>query len=107
MSKEQYFEMCEAFGSEPLEHEIPADESDMCIEALQAFEVASFLPDRYDGFSGMYLGKDMGGIGVILDVLEIQDRYHVLLFLRVIIQEKMTQSAEQVKQKQKSTPGTP
>ena len=107
MSRDAYFEMCEALGAEPIESEIPVDEEDLCIEALQAFEVSSFLPDRYEGMSGMYLGKDMGGIGDILDVLGIQDRYHVLLFLRVIINEKIAQSAEQQKSKSKSTPGMP
>mgnify|MGYP000414444131 FL=1 len=107
MSRDAYFEMCEALGSEPIESQMPVDEEDLCIEAHQAFEVASFLPDRYEGMSGMYFGKDMGGIGEILSVLEIQDRYHVLLFLRVIINEKMAQSAEQQKSKSKSTPGMP
>lgn len=105
MTKEQYFEMCEMLGSEPLDEEIPVEASDLCLEAQQALEMASFLPDRIDGFSGMYLGKDMGGLGAVFDVLNISDRYHVLLFLRSIIQEAINSSVERLnKNKNKQTP---
>lgn len=104
MTREQYFDMCEMLGSEPVEEEIPVELTDLSLEAQQAMELASFLPDRIDGFSGMYLGKDMGGLGDLFEVLSISDRYHVLLFLRVIVQDAINRSAEKLKKNNKQKP---
>lgn len=87
MTKQQYLDMCEQMGAEPNVDEIPVEFSDLPHEVQVAHEVFHYLPDRIDGFSGIYLGKDMSGLGVILDVLKVDDPYHSLFFLRIMIDE--------------------
>lgn len=70
MTKEAYFEMCEALGSEPIESEIPVDFADLPDEVQYAFGFYSRLRDEWDGFNGVYLGKNYSGI---LDVFYLYD----------------------------------
>lgn len=91
MTKEQYLAMCEQLGAEPIDSEIPIEFSDLPHEAQQAREVFEYLPDRIDGFSGTYFGKDLTGIGDIMRILKVQDEYHTLYFLRIIIGEVVRQ----------------
>ena len=39
MTKEQYFEMCEMLGSQPVDSEIPVELDDFPVEVQQAFLV--------------------------------------------------------------------
>lgn len=91
MTKEAYLAMCEQLGSEPIESEIPVEFSDLPYEVQQAYHLFSYLPDRIDSFSGTYLGKDMSGISDIMDILYIEDKYHVLFFLKILIGEVVRQ----------------
>lgn len=87
MTKDQYLAMCEQLGSEPIESEIPLEYSDLPHEAQQAHEVFHYLPDRLDGFSGTYMGKELAGMRDIMDILKVEDPYHTLHFLRIMIAE--------------------
>lgn len=71
MTKEAYFEMCEALGSEPIESEIPVDFNDLFIDVQEALQVYSKLRDEWDTMSGTYMGKSYAGIGDIFDILEV------------------------------------
>ena len=91
MTKDQYLAMCEMLGSDPVDSEIPVEYGDLPREVQKAYEVFQYLPDRLDGFSGTYLGKDMAGISDIMDILHVDDKYHTLFFLRIIISEAIRQ----------------
>jgi hypothetical protein len=80
MTKEVYFEMCEALGTDPLESEIPVEMEDFPEEVQEAVNVYYKLRDEWDTMNGVYMGKSYTGLSDILDILEIPftDRKYVL-----------------------------
>lgn len=86
MTKEAYFELCEAMGTEPLEEEIPVEFEDFPIEVQQAFAVYKMLRDEWDTMNGVYLGKTLIGIRDILDATEIEpsEQKFIIVLVRMI-----------------------
>lgn len=86
MTKEQYFEMCEQLGTEPLEEEIPLEIEDFPHEVQQAITVYYRLRDEWDTMNGVYLGKSYSGLAEILDIFEIgkEDRKYFLEWITVL-----------------------
>lgn len=86
MTKEAYFEMCEALGSEPLEEEIPIEIEDFPPEVQEAIGIYYRLRDEWDTMNGIYLGKSYTGIGDILDILEVdvKDRKYLLEWVSIM-----------------------
>ncbi len=83
MTKEMYFEMCEALGNEPVESEIPVDFEDFPLEVQQAFSVYKMLRDEWDTMNGLYLGKSLIGIKDILEATEVEPDEHKLITMLV------------------------
>jgi hypothetical protein len=83
MTKEMYFEMCEALGNEPVESEIPVDFEDFPLEVQQAFSVYRMLRDEWDTMNGLYLGKSLIGIKDILEATEVEPDEHKLITMLV------------------------
>jgi hypothetical protein len=73
MTKERYFEMCEALNSEPIEEQIPVEFEDLLTEVQEAFSIYSKLRDEWDPMNGVYLGKNFSGIMDIFTLYEVQD----------------------------------
>lgn len=86
MTKDQYFEMCEQLGTEPVEEEIPMELEDFPDEVQQAITVYYRLRDEWDTMNGIYLGKSYSGLGEILDIFEIEkeDRKLFLEWLSIL-----------------------
>ena len=86
MTKDAYFEMCEALGSEPVDSEIPVDYEDLLIDVQEAMTIYSKLRDEWDTMNGVYLGKNYAGILDIFEILEIskEDRRTVFDLLGII-----------------------
>lgn len=80
MTKDQYFDMMDQLGSEPVESEIPVEIDDFPEEVQQAFTIYFKLRDEWDTFNGNYLGKSWTGLRDILEVygIEPDDRQYVL-----------------------------
>lgn len=80
MTKESYYEMCEALGSEPEEDEIPVEMDDFPDEVQEAINIYYKLKDEWDTMNGIYLGKSFAGFADILDILEVpfNDRKYLL-----------------------------
>lgn len=99
MTKEQYLEMCEQLGSEPDPEEMPVDFTDMPDEIQEAFDLYSKLPDRWDNFNGIYQGKDLTCLGVILDIRKVEDRVTALDLILMIdgIREKQISDKQKAK----------
>tara|TARA_R100000149_G_C5867227_1_gene131771 strand:- start:747 stop:1055 length:309 start_codon:yes stop_codon:yes gene_type:complete len=76
--------MCEQLGKEPDIDEIPPDLDDFPMELQEAFMVHHLLPDRWDGSSGSYLGKDWSALEMLLTELEIVERRQCILFIKHI-----------------------
>jgi hypothetical protein len=58
------------------------------------------MPDRWDGMSGFYLGKDWSSLTVLFDTYEIEDKQTILFFVKVIEGEHSSVINEEVKRKQ-------
>lgn len=83
MTAEQYFEMCEALGTEPVESEIPVDFSDFPGLIQQILNLYNVLLDHWDGMSGVFFGKRLEGIFDIFKIYDIAD-YEQLYALNII-----------------------
>ena len=63
---------------------MPPDRAILPYEVQVAFLLHDILPDRWDGMSGSYFGKDMSALGTLLDVYEVEDKKTVVYFLKPI-----------------------
>lgn len=100
MTKERYFEMCEAIGSEPLESEIPIEIEDFPEEVQQAFQIYYLLKDIWDTMGGNYLGKDTSTLFNFFDLYDI-DKPNRLIIVSLIQQMDYARS-RLISQKQKA-----
>lgn len=80
MTKDAYFEMCEALGSEPLEEEIPVEYEDFFIDVQEALGIYYKLRDEWDTMNGVYMGKNYGGILDIFYILDVPVEDHKTMF---------------------------
>ena len=73
-------------GSEPIESEIPIELDDMPLILQQAFLVYRMLQDNWEGFNGLYLGKNLNGLEYIFKYTEIDpsDEKLILQFIKLI-----------------------
>ena len=79
-----YLDICEQKGIDPDPDEMPPTPGDYPLEVQVAFLLHDLLPDRWDGMSGSYFGKDMSALGTLLDVYEVEDKKTVVYFLKHI-----------------------
>lgn len=100
MTKERYFEMCEALGSEPLESEIPIDLEDFPEEVQQAFQIYYLLKDIWDTMGGNYLGKDTSTLFNFFDLYDIEKPNR--LFIVNLIQQMDYARSKLISTKQKA-----
>lgn len=86
MTKDAYFEMCEALGSTPLESEIPVEFDDLPDVIQEVLEIYKLLKDDWDTVNGNYLGKNFLGILDIFNIMEVEfvDRRIYLGLLHLI-----------------------
>ena len=63
---------------------MPPTRGDFPLEVQVAFLLHDLLPDRWDGMSGSYFGKDLAALGTLLDVWEVEDKQTVTYFLKNI-----------------------
>ena len=86
MTKDMYFEMCEALGTEPVDSEIPVEIDDFPEEVQEAIAIYYRLRDEWDTMNGTYMGKSYTGLGDILDILEVEkaDRKYLLDWIAVM-----------------------
>lgn len=71
MTKDSYFEMCEALGSEPVDTEIPVEYDDFPLEVQEAIRIYNNLQDNWDYMGGNYIGKNLNGFKDILSIFEV------------------------------------
>ena len=81
----EYLLVCERLGKDPDPNKVPMDMGNFPYEVQLAFLVHDLLPDRWEGMSGSYLGKDWSAIGAILDSYNIDiDRQIILFFVKAM-----------------------
>lgn len=107
MTKDLYFEMCAALGTEPLEEEIPIEMEDFPEEVQEAIGLYYKLRDDWDTMNGVYMGKSYVGLRDILDIMEIpfEDRKYVLEWVSIMdaARSKMLET-QRPKSQTKQTP---
>lgn len=101
MSKDTYFEMCEALGNEPIESEVPIDFDDFPLEVQQAFNAYKMLRDEWDTMSGSYLGKSLIGVKDILEATEIDVSEYKLIIMLIRIIDNVR--SDEINNKKKDT----
>ena len=98
---EKYLKICEELGQEPDPNRMPMDFSEMPEQVQLAFFVYSYLPDRWDGTSGLYLGKDWSSVHEIFRVYEISDQKIVFALCKHIERFNMEKAHEEAERKRK------
>jgi hypothetical protein len=58
-------------NSEPIEDEIPVGREDLSEETQEVLQLYDRLPDRWEGFSGYYLGKELVILPILFEQLRI------------------------------------
>ena len=66
---------------------MPPEMVDFPFEVQMAFLIHNLLPDRWDGMSGSYMGKDWSAYGALLDIYEIVDKKETTYFVKAIESE--------------------
>ena len=84
MTKDAYFEMCEALGSEPVESEVPLELEDFPELVQQAFVIYNTLADIWDPMGGNYLGKDYNIVFNLFELYSIEAREEKLLTMEIL-----------------------
>lgn len=72
MTKDRYFEMCEALGSEPIESQIPVEFEDLVQELQEVMVMYNHLQDCWDYMGGNYIGKNFSYIEAIFKIFRVE-----------------------------------
>jgi len=102
MTKDQYFEICEALGSEPIEEEIPIEFDDLPTDVQEAMNIYSKLRDEWDTMNGVYQGKSYAGILDIFEILEVSKEDRKITFDLIGLIDRYRKKVLDSKQKQNS-----
>ena len=81
---EEYLAVCEKLGKTPDLNKIPIEISAFPYEVQIALTITELLPDRWDGASGSYLGKDWSSTDLLLNTYEVEDTKTTIFFIRCI-----------------------
>ncbi len=84
MTRDAYFEMCELLGEQPDPDQIPVEFEDLPDVVQQALEIYSFLPDRWEGMSATFMGKDYTIVFELFNTYNIDDSSDKRLLLRIM-----------------------
>jgi hypothetical protein len=84
MTRDQYFEMCEALGSEPIDSEIPIEFDDLPTEIQEALRIYRYLQDNWDYMSGKYIGKNLTGIKDIFEMFDVATDERKYMFQTIL-----------------------
>lgn len=78
MTKEQYFEMCEMLGNEPLDSETPIDMNDFPPLVQNVFQIYFMLSDIWDSMGGSYIGKNLSNVFDFFRLYELSEAEQLL-----------------------------
>ena len=80
---------------------MPLETSMFPHEVQVAFFVFNFMPDRWEGMSGSYMGKDWNSLEAILNIHEIEDRAVVVYLIKLWESVIVSYRAEKAETKRK------
>lgn len=95
--------MCEQLGVEPDPSRLPPTLDIFPEEVQYSFLIFNYMPDRWDGMSGTYLGKDWSSIDFFLDLFEVKEDKKIVVFFISKIEGTYSKSInEKMEQKRKA-----
>ena len=80
MTKQQYFDMCDMLGSEPLDEEIPVELEDLPELVQTAFIIYETLRDEWDYMGGNYIGKNQQNLFHIFKLYKVLESEYMLVY---------------------------
>ena len=92
--------MCHQLGQEPDPDEMPPEIGVFPLEIQEAFLVHAMLPDKWDGASGSYMGKDWAPLRDLLEIQEVEDKKTVTFFLKHVERYHTININSELKRKQ-------
>jgi hypothetical protein len=102
MTKDAYFEMCEALGTEPIENEIPVELSELPLEVQQTLDIYFKMRDEWDTMNGRYLGKSYAGILDLFNIVGIEPVDHRMTYDLLTIMDTHRATAIRVNKPQET-----
>ena len=87
-------------GIEPKEEDLPIEIEALTFESQLAFEIYRYLPGRWEGMSGSYLGKDLNILPFLFKQYKVEEdeSSHILFLIQYIddcVSKRMVQKQEQ------------
>lgn len=104
MTKDQYFEMCDLLGNEPIEDEIPLEYNDLYGEVQEGINIYNMLQDNWDTMNGNYMGKNYIGIKDIFDIMDVEDTKTCFYIVSLIDKERTELINAKIAQKRATKP---
>jgi hypothetical protein len=101
ISKAKYYEICEVTNTEPDPEKIPVEYSDLLLDTQLAMVIVNLLPDKWDGASGFFQGKDLSILPYLLELYEIDNKIDMISLITVIINESAQITNNKLKKKVK------
>ncbi len=98
-----YLEICEQKGIEPDPDEMPPTTGDYPPEVQVAFLLHDLMPDRWDGMSGSYFGKDMSALDLLLETWNVEDKKTTIFFIKQIEAYNSKQINEKLQRKREAS----
>lgn len=92
--------MCEQMGWEPNEEEMPKDPGFLPFDVQTALVIFNILPDRFEGMSGTWMGKDFSALEAIMNIYEVLDRKSVFEYILLIQKEYSDYYSKQQKMRE-------
>ena len=89
-------------GEEPDPDKMPLDASAFPTEVQVAFFVLGMLPDRWEGMSGTYMGKEWGSCEFFFKMYEVEEPTTVIYFMKMYEYVLIEYRAEKADKKQKA-----
>jgi len=102
MDVEKYLRICEQLGQAPDPAKMPLEVTAFPVEVQVAFFMFDLLPDRWDGMSGTYLGKDWSQSAHLFDLYKPDDEKIVLYFMKVYESRVMKHRIDEQERKRKA-----
>ena len=97
-----YLDLCEQRGDLPDPDEMPPTPEDYPMEVQVAFLLHDLLPDRWDGMSGSYMGKDYSALGTLLDTWKVTDKKTCIFFIKHIEARNLSNINAKLERKRKT-----
>jgi len=102
--------LCEQLGQEPDPAKMPLEPSDFPEEVQVAFFMFSLLPDRWEGMSGTYMGKDWTPLEYAFKIYKVYNEQEVFYFMKmyenIIVAHKHEKGERAKKAEARKTPAS-